>query len=63
MPDVKQSRIQGELAYDNYTINDLLNSQTLFQNTDETFGLFADTMEVQDNWRLLPAMLQFTKLN
>ena len=62
MPDVKQSRIQGELAYDNYTINDLLNSQTLFQNTDETFGLFADTMEVQDNWRLLPAMLQFTKL-
>ena len=62
MPDVKQSRIQGELAYDNYTINDLLNSQTLFQNTDETFGSFADTIETTDNWRLLPAMLQFTKL-
>lgn len=62
MPDVKQSRIQADLAYDNYTINDLLNSQTLFQNTDETFGLFADTIETTDNWRLLPAMLQFTKL-
>lgn len=62
MPDVQQSRIQGDLVYDNYTINDLLNSQTLFQNTDETFGSFADTTETQDNWRLLPAMLQFTKL-
>jgi len=62
MPDVKQSRIQADLAYDNYTINDLLNSQTLFQNTDETFGSFSDTIETQDNWRLLPAMLQFTKL-
>ena len=62
MPDVQRSRIQGNLAYDNYTINDLLNSQTLFQNTDEAFGSFADTMETQNNWRLLQAMLQFTKL-
>jgi hypothetical protein len=62
MPDVIQNRIQGELAYDNYSINDLLNSQTIFQNTDETFGSFSDTVETKGNWRVLPAMLQFTKL-
>ena len=62
MPNVNHSEIQGQLSFDTYTVDELLNAQTVFEDTDETIATFSDTSSIRGNWRVLPAMLQFTKL-
>jgi len=62
MPNVNHSEIRGQLAFDTYTVDELLNAQTVFEDTDETIATFSDTSSTKGNWRVLPAMFQFTKL-
>ena len=50
------------LSYSSYEISDLINSETIFSNTDELVSEIGDTLKPKTTLVFLPAMFQFTKL-
>jgi hypothetical protein len=62
LPGVRSSSINSQINYNAYSIDDLLNASTVFNDTEATFGSFSDSSSEATDWKLLPALLQFTKL-
>lgn len=52
----------SSLSYSSYQIEDLINAETIFNNTDEFVSEISDTSNSKNSVVLLPAMFQFTKL-
>jgi hypothetical protein len=50
------------LNYSSYKIEDLINAETIFNDTDEFVSELSDTSNSKNSVILLPAMFQFTKL-
>ena len=62
IPNTETYSANGVVSYSNYQISELINSETIFNNTEETINGIADTVTNQNTVILLPAMFQFTKL-
>ena len=62
LPKVRSYSINSNLNYDAYSIDDLLNASTLFNDPEGTLGSFSDSSSYSTDWKLLPALFQFTKL-
>lgn len=62
LPKVRSYSINSKVNYDAYSIDDLLNASTIFNDTEGTLGSFSDSSSSGTDWKLLPALFQFTKL-
>jgi len=62
IPETETYNANGVVSYSNYEISELINSETIFNNAEETINDLADTLTNQNTFILLPAMFQFTKL-
>ena len=62
LPNVRSYSINSNLNYNSYSIDELINASTIFNDTEGTFGSFSDSSSLSTDWKLLPALLQFTKL-
>ena len=62
VPKTETYNANGIVSYSNYEISELINSETIFNNTEETINDIADTLTNKSAVILLPAMFQFTKL-
>ena len=62
LPKVRSYSINSKLHFDAYSIEDLLNASAILNDTEATFDSFADSSSANTEWRLLPALFQFTKL-
>ena len=54
--------LNSSLTYSSYQIDDLINAETIFNDTDEFVSELSDTSSNGNSAILLPAMFQFTKL-
>ena len=54
--------LNSSLTYSSYQIDDLINAETIFNDTDEFVSELSDTSSNRNSVILLPAMFQFTKL-
>ena len=52
----------SSFSYSSYQIEDLINTETIFNNTDEFVSEISDTSNSKNSTIFLPAMFQFTKL-
>ena len=62
LPKVRSYSINSNVNYDAYSIDDLMNASTIFNDTEGTLGSFSDSSSSGADWKLLPALFQFTKL-
>ena len=62
LPKVRSYSINSNVNYDAYSIDDLINASTIFNDTEGTLGSFSDSSSSGTDWKLLPALFQFTKL-
>ena len=62
LPKVRSYSINSNVNYDAYSIDDLMNASTIFNDTEGTLGSFSDSSSSGTDWKLLPALFQFTKL-
>ena len=62
LPKVRSYSINSNVNYDAYSIDDLMNASTIFNDTEGTLGSFSDSSSLGTDWKLLPALFQFTKL-
>lgn len=62
LPKVRSYSINSNVNYDAYSIDDLMNASTIFNDTEGTLGSFSDSSSSGTHWKLLPALFQFTKL-
>ena len=62
LPKVRSYSINSNVNYDAYSIDDLMNASTIFNDTEGTLGSFSDSSSSGTDLKLLPALFQFTKL-
>ena len=62
LPKIRSYSINSNVNYDAYSIDDLMNASTIFNDTEGTLGSFSDSSSSGTDWKLLPALFQFTKL-
>ena len=62
LPKIRSYSINSNVNYDAYSIDDLMNASTIFNDTEGTLGSFSDSSSSGADWKLLPALFQFTKL-
>tara|TARA_B100001287_G_scaffold273389_1_gene276743 strand:+ start:5613 stop:6830 length:1218 start_codon:yes stop_codon:yes gene_type:complete len=62
LPKVRSYSINSNLNYHAYSIDELLNASTVFDDPEEALGLFVDSSSYRTNWKFLPTLFQFTKL-
>ena len=60
--DTENYSSNGVISLGSYQINDLINSETIFSNTDQVVTDLSDTIITKGSLIMLPAMFQFTKL-
>ncbi len=62
LPNSRSYKINSSLNHNSYSIDELLNASTIFNDTEASFSLFLDSSSAKTTWKLLPTLLQFTKL-
>ena len=62
LPKVRSYSFKNNLNYASYSIDDLLNASTIFNDLEGTLGSLSDSSSLRTDWKLLPALFQFTKL-
>lgn len=62
LPKDRSYSINSNVNYAAYSIDDLMNASTIFNDTEETLRSFSDSSSLVTHWKLLPTLFQFTKL-
>ena len=62
LPNARKYNVQSTIEYSSYTLDQLLNASTVFNDTEEAVANLSDSSELGTNWRVLPALMQFSKL-
>ena len=62
LPRVRSYSFKNNLNYASYSIDDLFNASTIFNDLEGTLGPLSDSSSLRTDWKLLPALFQFTKL-
>ena len=62
LPKVRSYSFKNNINYASYSIDDLLNASTIFNDLEGTLGPLSDSSSLSTDWKLLPALFQFTKL-
>lgn len=62
LPKVQSYNINNTLNYNAYTIDELLNASTVFNDAEGVSDSFSDSITEETRFMILPGLLQFTKL-
>ena len=62
LPKVQSYNINNTLNYNAYTIDELLNASTVFNDAEGVSDSFSDSISEETRFMILPGFLQFTKL-
>ena len=62
LPRARSYSFENNLNYDSYSIDDLFNASTIFNDLEGALGSLSDSSSLATDWKLLPALFQFTKL-
>ncbi len=62
LPKVQSYNINSTLNYSAYTIDELLNASTVFNDSQGVSSSFTDSITEETRFMILPGLLQFTKL-
>lgn len=62
LPMARSYSFENNLNYDSYSIDDLLNASSIFNDLEGTLGSLSDSSSLSTDWKLLPALFQVTKL-